>query len=185
MKRFLPLLLLPAFAHASLLASGGTETLLNNGTEAVHRFTSDGTFTLFADATVRILLVGGGGGGGGDCAPGGGGGGVIDTNDVQLAAGRYAITVGAGGILGSNTGIKGQNGGDSVVAAIAPDGTRTELFRAYGGGGAGAYGNGAGLDGGCGGGGWAAPGAFPWPRRSLLRLWRALRFRSSPSASRA
>ena len=159
MKRILPLLLLfPAIAQASLLASGGTETLLNGDTEAVHKFTSDGTLTLFADATVRILLVGGGGGGGGDCAAGGGGGGVIDTNDVHLAAGRYAITVGAGGVLGSTTGVKGSNGGDSVVTAIASDGTETELFRAFGGGGGGAYGNSAGRDGGCGGGGWGNPG---------------------------
>ena len=76
MKRILPLLFLPAIAQASLLASGGTETLLNGDTEAVHKFTSDGTFTLFADATVRILLVGGGGGGGG--------GGVIDTNATEF-----------------------------------------------------------------------------------------------------
>ena len=159
MRRILPLLLLfPAIAQASLLASGGTETLLNGDMEAVHKFTSDGTFTLFADATVRILLVGGGGGGGGDCAAGGGGGGVIDTNDVHLAAGRYAITVGAGGVLGSTTGVKGSNGGDSVVTAIASDGTETELFRAFGGGGGGAWNNGAGRDGGCGGGGWGNPG---------------------------
>jgi hypothetical protein len=158
MRRIIPLLFLPVFAQASLLASGGSETLINNDTEAVHKFTSDGTFTLFADATVRILVVGGGGGGGGDCAAGGGGGGVIDTNDVRLVAGRYAITVGAGGVLGSTTRIKGSNGGDSVVTRIASDGTETELFRAYGGGGGGAWDNGAGLDGGCGGGGWGSPG---------------------------
>ena len=131
---------------------------MNDGKEAVHSFTNSGMFTLYTPATVRILVVGGGGGGGGDCAPGGGGGGVIDTNDVALAAGRYAVTVGGGGLLGSTTGIKGSNGGDSVVTLVASDGTETELYRAYGGGGGGAWNNGAGRDGGCGGGGWSNPG---------------------------
>ena len=153
MKRILPLLLLlPVFANASLVADGGTETLLDDGAEAVHAFTQSGTFTLFADSTVRLLVVGGGGGGGGDCSGGGGGGGVIETNDLELSAGRYTVTVGGGGLMGTATGAKGENGGDSVVVRVASDGTETELFRAYGGGGGGAWNNGAGRDGGCGGG---------------------------------
>ena len=50
-------------AQASLYGSGGTETLLDNDTVAVHTFTNNGTFTLSEDKVVHIL--GGGGGGGG------------------------------------------------------------------------------------------------------------------------
>ena len=152
MKRILPLLFLPAFVQASVVANGGTETLLNGDTEVVHKFTSSGTFTLHVDSTVRILVVGGGGGGGGDCSAGGGGGGVIETNDVPLAAGTYAITVGAGGAFGASSPNHGENGGDSVVTLVAPNGAETELFRAYGGGGGACWNTRAGWDGGCGGG---------------------------------
>ena len=152
MKRILPLLLLPALAHASVVANGGTETLLNNDTEVVHKFTSSGTFTLHVDSTVRILVVGGGGGGGGDCSAGGGGGGVIETNDVELAAGTYAVTVGAGGAFGASSPNHGENGGDSVITFVAPNGAETELFRAYGGGGGACWNSRNGNDGGSGGG---------------------------------
>ena len=153
MKRLLPLLLIfPAIAHASVVANGGTETLLNGDTEVVHKFTSSGTFTLHVDSTVRILVVGGGGGGGGDCSAGGGGGGVIETNDVALAAGTYAVTVGAGGAFGASSPNHGENGGDSVVTFVAPNGAETELFRAYGGGGGACWNSRAGWNGGSGGG---------------------------------
>ena len=48
-------------AQASLYGSGGTETLLDNDTVAVHTFTNNGTFTLSEDKVVHILVVGGGG----------------------------------------------------------------------------------------------------------------------------
>ena len=152
MKRILPLLFLPALAQASVVANGGTETLLNGDTEVVHKFTSSGTFTLHVDSTVRILVVGGGGGGGGDCSAGGGGGGVIETNDVALAAGTYAVTVGAGGAFGASSPNHGESGGDSVVTCLAPNGAETELFRAYGGGGGACWNSRAGWNGGSGGG---------------------------------
>ena len=57
MKKYLPLrsasavafaaaLILAPDAQASLYGSGGTETLLDNDTVAVHTFTNNGTFTL-------------------------------------------------------------------------------------------------------------------------------------------
>lgn len=144
-------------ASASLVADGGEETILGN--EAVHKFVENGTFTLYADSTVRLLVVGGGGGGGGDCSGAGGGGGVIEADGVPLAAGRYSVVVGGGGLFGSSSGNTGENGGDSVVTLVASDGTGTELYRAYGGGGGGCWNKGDGNDGGSGGG--ATHGATP------------------------
>lgn len=142
-------------ARASLYGTGGTETLLDNGTVAVHTFTNNGTFTLSEDKVVRILVVGGGGGGGAECGGGGGGGGVVENSAYRLAAGTYTIAIGAGGLGGAadtsrgNGTERGGNGGDTIVSNGAE-----ELFRAYGGGGGGgwasAYRNG--VNGGCGGG---------------------------------
>jgi len=86
-----------------------------------------------------VLAVGGGGGGGGNLRDGGGGGGGFQYVTAHpVAAGAYAVTVGAGGAPHTN-------GGNSVFDAIT----------AYGGGRGGAYtsyiDNGA--AGGCGGGG--------------------------------
>ncbi|MBR1920616.1 MAG: hypothetical protein IJ829_01275, partial [Kiritimatiellae bacterium] len=144
--------LLPAalYADSSANASGGSVSLVNNGLEAVHSFSAAGeyTFTLDSAQTVRLLLVGGGGSGGHDCSGGGGAGGMIDTNDVELAAGVYTVTVGAGGAETSSSGA-GNDGGDTII--VGPDGT--ELYRAYGGGGGGGWGSTAGRAGGSGGGG--------------------------------
>jgi len=86
-----------------------------------------------------VLAVGGGGGGGGNLRDGGGGGGGFQYVTAHpVAAGAYAVTVGAGGAPHTN-------GGDSVFDTIT----------AYGGGRGGQYttyiDNGA--AGGCGGGG--------------------------------
>jgi hypothetical protein len=74
-------------AQASLFATGGEETLINDGAFAVHSFTNSGTFTLTGNMVVRMLAVGGGGGGGAECGGGGGGGGVVASNEYQMAAG--------------------------------------------------------------------------------------------------
>ena len=153
MKRIIPLLLLPALAHASLFATGGTETVLGDNT-AVHTFTSDGVFTLSETKMVRILVVGGGGGGGAECGGGGGGGGVIEEMAYELPAGTYGIAIGAGGTGGrqntdrGNGNERGGNGGDTVVT----NAVGTELFRAFGGGGGGGWANRSGIAGGSGGG---------------------------------
>jgi hypothetical protein len=93
----------------------------------------------------RILLVGGGGAGGHECSGGGGGGGMIDTNDFYLAAGTYAVSVGAGGKPKRG---KGENGGNSSISYAG-----TAIFTAIGGGGGGGFASVAGVSGGCGGGG--------------------------------
>jgi len=126
-----------ALAPVGMVATGGTIT--TDGAYTVHTFTAGGTFTVTGSGTVDVLAVGGGGGGGGNLRDGGGGGGGFQYVTAHpVAAGAYAVTVGAGGAPHTN-------GGNSVFDTIT----------AYGGGRGGAYtsyiDNGA--DGGCGGGG--------------------------------
>ena len=104
---------------SSSLATGGEVTLLNNGAEAVHSFTTAGThtFTLSAECKVWFLLVGGGGSGGSDCG-GGGGGGMVESNEVTLAAGTYTVTVGAGGVAAVGS-ARGTSGGNSPLSSTA------------------------------------------------------------------
>ena len=120
-----------------------TQTTLPDKTILI-KFLSSGTFTIPCDATGRILLVGGGGAGGADCSGGGGGGGMIDTNDVELAAGSYTVTVGVGGTAG---GSRGENGGNSVLSFGG-----AALYTAIGGGGGGGWNSANGASGGSGGG---------------------------------
>ncbi len=68
------------------------------------RFLTSGTLTMLDAVTCDIFLVGGGGGGrsghaiaGWNAGGGGGGGYTVTANEVALAAGDYAITIGAGG----------------------------------------------------------------------------------------
>ena len=129
MRKLLPLLLLPAFAHASIYGTGGVEAVVPGTGDVTHTFTESGTFTLSQAATVRLLVVGGGGGGGRDCAGGGGGGGVIAVDSVVLPAGSYTVTVGAGGAGGTSG--AGGIGGATTIA----DAGGTILYKALGGGG--------------------------------------------------
>ena len=135
-------------AAVEMTGSSVTTTVLPDQSTVV-KFLADGTFTVPAGATGRILLVGGGGGGGYDCSGGGGAGGMLEASNVVFSAGTYAVTVGAGGAGGASTKSRGGNGGDTVL--VAPNGAET---RAYGGGGGGAWDtNKAGATGGSGGGG--------------------------------
>lgn len=159
-KKFLT----PGFI-AGPTSSGGTEEEINN--YMIHTFTNetsstDGYFTLAKDTAVEILMVGGGGGGGGGRAGGGGGAGGIfylpqstAAAFMKMPAGRYEVTVGAGGTQnnpGGNTVVEGVDGqflypGDPhsrPFYRIAPGGGR-------GGGGEGQATNGG--NGGSGGGG--------------------------------
>ena len=140
-------------SRASQFATGGTETLLGGGAEAVHTFAESGTFTLSRTVEARLLVVAGGGGGGYDCSGGGGGGGVIEVKSVLLKAGTYGVTVGAGGAGGAQTGHNGKNGGDSIVALLDDGGAATTLYQAIGGGGGAAWTTKIGSSGGSGGGG--------------------------------
>lgn len=100
-------LVFPA-SYGGVQATGGTFTI--DGSYAVHTFTNSGTFTVTqGGGRISLLVVGGGGGGGsGRCGGGGGGaGGVVYTQEVEVAAGDYAVTVGAGG-AGAQAAIQGK-----------------------------------------------------------------------------
>ena len=112
---------------AETLGGSGGE-VLTNGFYRVHVFTNaaaPATFTTTDDGYADILVVGGGGAGGhGAGGGGGGGGGVVHSNRVWLAAGAYAVTVGAGGTMTNKTTASKVPGGDSSFVGIV----------AYGGG---------------------------------------------------
>jgi hypothetical protein len=108
-------------------ASGGTET--NDGTNNIHTYTSNGTFSVFAGSkTATIDLLGGGGGGysgNSQWAAGGGGGGFARVT-FSLTPGVYSISRGTGGAGGTGCPANGASGGTSSFG--------TSLY-AYGGGG--------------------------------------------------
>jgi len=125
--------------------TGGDETVpLLDGTARIFR--NDGTLTVTGSGYLELLVVGGGGGGGergNDCSSGGGGaGGVVHVTSMPVAAGDYAVTIGAGG--GVNT-----NGGNSAAfgriafggGAGAPAGAYPGSDGASGGGAAVSYWN--------------------------------------------
>ncbi len=101
--------------------------------------------------TLDLLVVGGGGGGGSNAAGGGGGGGVRYLPELQLGTGTYTVTIGAGGVIGTNSGTttaaRGQNGGNSSFGS----------YSATGGGGGASRDNGPVASSGGSGGGGAGP----------------------------
>ena len=136
----------PLLAAASLaLAAGaqaenfGNETTTIDG-DIVVKFTSSGTFVIDQAVTARILVVGGGGAGGTGIGGGGGGGGVVETNGYELAAGSYAVVVGAGGEPRDVLDISGRRGGNGGASSF---GAFPDLV-ALGGGGGGSSGSGNG-----------------------------------------
>ena len=112
---------------------------------AVHRFTSSGTLTVAFSGIIDVLLVGGGGGGASDTGGGGSGGGVIYGERKGIAAGSYAIVVGAGGAPDSALSTSGVGGVGGTTTAFG--------YRATGGGGASAGEEGNAPTGGANGGG--------------------------------
>ena len=158
MKRLLSLFLVGAlviFAPISLAnaagiqsATGGTITTV--GSDKVHTFTADGTFTPTGSGNVKILLIGGGGGGAasnpptGNTGGGGGGGGVYEASVAVTNGTGYTIDIGTGGAGGTYR-AEGSKGANSTGLSLT----------AYGGGG-GTCTTGANHDGGCGGGGSSA-----------------------------
>lgn len=101
--------------------------------------------------TLDLLVVGAGGGGGSNAAGGGGGGGVRYIPELQLGTGTYTVTIGAGGVIGTNSGTttaaRGQNGGNSSFGS----------YSATGGGGGASRDNGPVASSGGSGGGGAGP----------------------------
>lgn len=124
------------------VASGGGVAI--DGEHAVHTFKHGGTFTLYEDVELDVLVVGGGGGGGNNGGGGGGAGGFVYTNAMLLPAGSYSVVVGAGGAAAPNNQITGSPGGNSSFVGLVALG---------GGGGASRDGGGGGMAGGSGGGG--------------------------------
>ena len=97
----------PPANSSDFAISGGTVIATTNG--IAHKFTADGTLTVIGSGTIELLVVGGGGGGGAftefsgvNVAPGGGAGGLVYAASVPVTNGTYAITVGAGGGVGTN-----------------------------------------------------------------------------------
>lgn len=127
-------------SNAVISATGGTITTV--GTDKVHTFTADGTFTVTGSGTLKALVVAGGGQGGSYFGGGGGAGGYQYDAAFAVTAQAYSITIGAGG-TGASAGQRGVNGQNSIFATIT----------AVGGGGGGGNSAATGADGGCGGGG--------------------------------
>ena len=136
----------------------------------VTTFNASGTFTASSQGTADILVVAGGGAGGTYGGGGGGGGGVIQLMNVSLAAGSYAIVVGAGGISLCNStspsACAGPVGGGVLDTSSVGNGGNSS-FGALGvaiGGGRGACGGNRGnvpaTSGGSGGGGSGSGGVY-------------------------
>lgn len=129
-----------------LSTSGGEISYTSDG-YTVHTFKNTGSFNISSlplNSKFDILVVGGGGGAGTDskAAGGGGAGGLIHKTNISFpSAGRYTITIGAGGS-------SGRNGQDSSIIGNGLS------YIAKGGGGGGVNTSGdAGVTGGSGGSG--------------------------------
>jgi len=89
---------------------------------SVYSFTSgSGTFVVPAGAPVIVdyLVVGGGGAGGNWIGGGGGAGGLVYAKGVQLPAGSYSWTVGAGGVGVTGCNVSAGNGSNSSLSNAA------------------------------------------------------------------
>ena len=138
--------------------SGGETSLVEISEQwyAIHKFTTDGTFTVPEAITAEILVVGGGGGGGETIGGGGGGGEVRQLSNIALSSGSYTVTVGAGG-AGGETGV---TGGGSYPGGDSGGASSFDTYTAAGGGAGGGYNeSGIGTGGGHGGGQGAGGGA--------------------------
>lgn len=118
-----------AIAFGEIEQTGATQT--NVGADDLYTWTSNGSVTIPDDGLlVDLLVVGGGGGGGGQ--GGGGGGGVAYYQKVQLQAGAYAVTIGAGGSNAGDAFAAGSTGGSSKFG---------NLYTVLGGSGGGGWSN--------------------------------------------
>jgi sugar lactone lactonase YvrE len=126
----------------------------------IYTFTSgSGTFVVPAGAPVIVdyLVVGGGGQGGSGSGGGGGAGGLVYAKGVQLPAGSYSWTVGAGG----SGGTANVAGGSGVLSSLSNSSFGNIV--ALGGGGGGGYNSpSAGVAGGSGGGAAGGVGTAPF-----------------------
>ena len=104
---------------SAVTATGGTIDDTSVSGYKIHKFTSDGTFTVSGGTItceVKVLGAGGGGGAGNGKWAGGGGGGGYTTGTYSLGSGTYSVTVGAlgAGQTTCNNDLLGGVGGNSV-----------------------------------------------------------------------
>jgi hypothetical protein len=165
--------------HWSAAASGpsvsftGAFTTATDGAYTVVTFSGPGSVIVTGGTIYVWYLVIGGGGSGGQGTGGGGGAGAYwenGTYSYSLAAGTYAITVGAGGVAPGTQPALGTNGSssifDSITAIGGGGGAANSIHGASGGsGGGGSFngmsGNGLPGYGNNGGGGGSANGNYP------------------------
>lgn len=122
-------------------ALGGFVTTFNGYT--IHKFTSNGTFTVLSDVLVEYLVVAGGGGGGTGFGGGGGAGG-FRIGSKTLSPGTYSITVGAGGLGAPGSNANGNPGENSVFDTVTASGGGAGGGQASAGGAGGSGGGGGG-----------------------------------------
>jgi hypothetical protein len=137
------------------ITTTGTPNVIYSGNDIIYSFVNSGTITFNLlpkfITTAELLIVAGGGQGGYGWGGGGGAGGLISSTDYVIEANTYTITVGAGGTGGHSSGVRGNNGSNTLAFG----------YTAYGGGGGGSWdgtasypaaGNNLGRRGGSGGG---------------------------------
>ena len=119
----------------------------------VYQFKASGSAVFSRTMNADVLLVGGGGAGGSAIGGGGGAGTLIFASSTTFPGTSHTVTVGTGGVKGSNN----VRGGSGVASSIGT------LFSAAGGGGGGAWSNSLATNGGSGGGGGACGGCSSTP----------------------
>lgn len=138
----------PSSGGGGGVAAGGDQ-VYDVGTDRVHVFTQDGTFTVSADILAEVLIVAGGGAGQiGSRTGGGGAGGLIHMTGHVIPVGNWPVTVGAGGApSASDEGIRGGEA-STFLGLVAVGGGRGGGNNGFGGlggsGGGGTYGGGGG-----------------------------------------
>ena len=125
---------------ANQLKATGGNIIQTDGTYWYHAFTSSGVFTPLSALTCDYLVIAGGGGGGANYTPAGGvggggggagglrstvgttgGGGSLESALSLSANTSYTVTIGsggAGGVTNGSTGLRGENGNNSVFSTI-------------------------------------------------------------------
>ena len=133
--------------------TGGTRDESHGDGYFYEIFYTSGTMEVSGPMTIDLLVCGGGGSaanaGTADNSQGGAGGaGWTGVDNLEIAAGSFNVTIGAGGALPA-TANYGNDGGDSSVPILLQSGVTT-LFSAGGGGKGGRGGNSYGSNGGTG-----------------------------------
>lgn len=106
----------PGFSTFAL-PTGGTVTTI--GTDRIHTFTTNGTFSTSQPLYgARVLVVGGGGGGGFNGGGGGGAGGYYHNPSLTLGTGTYPVTIGGGGLGSTSAAATGATGSSTIFGSL-------------------------------------------------------------------